>query len=218
MLYSSQEEEWFVAFNFLPKDEHYFVLFEEAAQNVTEGARTLLDLVTTPGEFEARANRLRAIEEAGDEITFRVISRLGKSFITPIEREDILAIARHLDDIIDWIEAVGARVSSYGIEKPTEIAVQFAQLILVAAEETERLLALLHKKNVEQIRLPKRAVNRVEAEADQLLRRSLAHLFTGGYDALTVIKWKEIYETFEEVTDRQEALANLVEGIILKNT
>lgn len=207
-----------VAFNFLPKDEHYFVLFEEAAQNVTEGARTLLDLVTAPDEMEAKANRLRAIEEAGDEITFRVISRLGKSFITPIEREDILAIARHLDDIIDWIEAAGARVFTYGIEQPTETAVQFARMILTAAEETERLLALLHKKNVEQIRLPKRAINRVEAEADQLLRRSLAHLFTGGYDALTVIKWKEIYETFEEVTDHQEALANLVEGIILKNT
>jgi uncharacterized protein Yka (UPF0111/DUF47 family) len=208
----------FVAFNFLPKDEHYFVLFEEAAQNVTEGARTLLDLVTTPDAMEEKANRLRAIEEAGDEITFRVIARLGKSFITPIEREDILSIARHLDSVLDWMEAVAARLFVYGIEAPTETAVQFARLILTAAEETERILALLHKRNVEQIRLPKRAVNRVEAEADQLLRRSLAHLMTGGYDALTVIKWKEIYETFEEVTDRQEALANLVEGIILKNT
>jgi uncharacterized protein Yka (UPF0111/DUF47 family) len=207
-----------VAFNFLPRDEHYFVLFEESAQNVTEGAKTLLDLVIDLTDMEAKANRLRAIEEAGDEITFRVIARLSKSFITPIEREDILAIARHLDDVIDWTEAVGARVASYGIEASTEAAIQFARLILQAAEETERLLALLHKKNVDQIRQPKRAINRVEAEADQLLRRSLVHLFTGGFDALTVIKWKEIYETFEEVTDRQEALANLVEGIILKNT
>jgi uncharacterized protein Yka (UPF0111/DUF47 family) len=207
-----------VAFNFLPRDEHYFVLFEEAAQNVTEGARTLLEQVTSNSDMEEKANRLRAIEEAGDEITFRVIARLGKSFITPIEREDILAIARHLDDIIDWIEAVGARLASYGIDQPTETAIQFARLILDAAQESERLIALLHRKNVEQIRLPKRAVNRVESEADQLLRRSLAGLFTGGYDALTVIKWKEIYEAFEEVTDRQEALANLVEGIILKNT
>lgn len=207
-----------MAFNFLPRDEQYFVLFEDAARNITEGALVLQDLVRSFTDVEAKADRIRAIEQAGDELTFRVISRLGKSFVTPIEREDIFAIARHLDDVVDFIDASAARLSTYAIEKPTPAAGEFADLILRAAQDLERLMALLHRKDVDQIREPKMAINRVESEADKLLRRVVAELFTSGVDALTVIKWKEIYETLEEVTDRLEALANLVEGIIVKNT
>jgi uncharacterized protein Yka (UPF0111/DUF47 family) len=207
-----------VAFNFLPRDEQYFVLFEEAARNITEGAVVLQSLVVDFTEVEQKVDRIRAIEERGDEITFRIISRLGKSFITPIEREDIFAIARGLDDIIDFIDASAARLGTYAIDQPTEAARQFAELILRGAKDLEKLLALLHRKDLDQIRLPKMAINKAESEADKLLRSSVAGLFTSGQDALTVIKWKEIYETLEEVTDRLESLANLVEGIIVKNT
>lgn len=207
-----------MAFNFLPRDEQYFVLFEDAARNITEGALVLQDLVRNFTDVEAKADRIRAIEQAGDELTFRVISRLGKSFVTPIEREDIFAIARHLDDVVDFIDASAARLSTYAIEMPTPAAGEFTDLILRAAQDLERLMALLHRKDIDQIREPKMAINRVESEADKLLRRVVAELFTSGVDALTVIKWKEIYETLEEVTDRLEALANLVEGIIVKNT
>ena len=207
-----------MAFNFLPRDEQYFVLFEAAARNITQGALILQDMVHNFTDVEAKADRIRAVEEAGDEITFQIISRLGKSFITPIEREDIFAIARHLDDIVDFIDASGARLATYAVEQPTPAAIELADLIVVAAHDLERLLALLHKKDVDQIRQPKMAINRVESQADKLLRRVTAELFTSGTDALTVIKWKEIYQTLEEVTDRFESLANLVEGIIVKNT
>jgi uncharacterized protein Yka (UPF0111/DUF47 family) len=207
-----------MAFNFLPRDEHYFSLFEEATRTITEGALVLQSMVHEFTEVEEKAARIQAIEEQGDRITFQIIARLGKSFITPIEREDIFAIARHLDDIIDFIEASSSRLSTYAIEEPTKPACQFADLIVQAALDLERLLALLHHKNVDQIRQPKMAINRVESEADKLLRSSVAALFRSGADPLTVIKWKEIYETLEEVTDRMESLANLIEGIIVKNT
>lgn len=207
-----------MAFNFLPRDEQYFVLFEEAARNITESALVLQDLVDHFTEVEEKAARIRAFEERGDEITFQIISRLGKSFITPIEREDIFAITRELDDIVDLIDASAARLATYAIDQPTDASREFARLIVLGSQELEKVLALLHKKDVDQIRLPKMAVNKVEAEADRLLRRVVAGLFTSGQDPLTVIKWKEIYETLEEVTDRQEGLANLIEGIIVKNT
>jgi uncharacterized protein Yka (UPF0111/DUF47 family) len=207
-----------LAFNFLPRDEQYFVLFEEAARNITEGALALQDLLRDFTNVEAKAGRIRAIEERGDELTFQIISRLGRSFVTPIEREDILAIARELDDVVDFIDASASRLATYAINQPTPAACQFADMILLAARELEKLMALLHRKNVEQIRLPKMAINKVESEADKLLRQVVAGLFTGGVDPLTVIKWKEIYETLEEVTDRLEGLANLIEGIIVKNT
>jgi uncharacterized protein len=207
-----------VAFNFLPRDEQYFVLFEEAARNITEGALLLQDMVRDFTHVEEKAGKIRSVEERGDEITFQIISRLGKSFITPIEREDIFAIARQLDDIVDFIDATSSRLASYAIAETTEAAGQFCDLILLASRELEKLMALLHRKNVEQIRLPKAAINKVESEADKLLRQVVGRLFTSGQDALTVIKWKEIYETLEEVTDRLEGLANLIEGIIVKNT
>jgi uncharacterized protein len=207
-----------VAFNFLPRDEQYFALFEEAARTITEGALILQDMVRDFTDVEAKAARIRAVEEAGDQITFQIISRLGKSFITPIEREDIFAIARHLDDVVDFIDASSARLASYAIVQPTPACQQFADLIVQAARDLERLLALLHRKDLGHIRQPKMAINKVESEADKLLRSVVAGLFTSGTDPLTVIKWKEIYETLEEVTDRFESLANLIEGIIVKNT
>ncbi|HWI64122.1 MAG TPA: DUF47 family protein [Symbiobacteriaceae bacterium] len=207
-----------MAFNILPRDEQYFVLFETAARNITEGALCLQDLAHHYTDVEAKADRIRAIEQAGDEMTFQVISRLGRSFVTPLGREDIFAIARALDDVVDYIDSAAARLSTYAVDEPTPAAREFTNMIVQQCQDLERLMALLHRKDIDQIREPKMAINRVESEADMLLRRNVALLFTSGADALTVIKWKEIYETLEEVTDRLERLANLVEGIIVKNT
>ncbi|WP_374712458.1 DUF47 domain-containing protein [Symbiobacterium terraclitae] len=206
-----------MAFSILPRDEQYFVLFQDAAQNMTESARALEDLVRNFTDVEKKADRIRALEARGDEITFQIISRLRRAFVTPFEREDIIAIGRAMDDVVDMIEASAARLASYAVERPTEGACAFAGMIVSASLEIEKIMAQLHRRKVDEIRLPKMAVNQVEAEADGLLRRLVAGLFTGGADPLTVIKWKEIYETLETVTDAQERLANLVEGIILKN-
>lgn len=207
-----------MAFNFLPREEQFFHLFEEAAGNITAGAESLHHLLSNFREASAAADRLRAIEARGDEITSQIIDRLNRAIITPIEREDIVAIAHQMDDILDFIDASASRIVFYAIDAPTPASQQFAELILQGARESERLLSLMHHRDMEQIRIPKAAVSAVESEADHLLRQVVAELFNCGADPLTVIKWKEIYETMEEVTDRMEGLANLVEGIILKNT
>jgi hypothetical protein len=207
-----------MAFHFLPRGEQYFQLFETAAENIVQAALALDDLVRNFTGVEAKAARIREIENQGDQITFQIITRLGKSIVTPIEREDILAIARHLDDIVDFIDASASRLEMYAVEQTTDVAVEFTEMIVQGAQELVKLMAHLHEKDVEQIRLPKVAINRLESDGDKLLRRAVAGLFTSGQDALTVIKWKEIYETLEEVTDRLESVANLIEGIIIKNT
>ncbi len=207
-----------MAFHFLPRDEQYFVLFEEASRNISEAAVALQNLVYHFEQVDEKADRIRAMEQKGDEITFQIISRLGKTFVTPIEREDIFDISRDLDDIVDFIDASAARLATYAIDQTTSGARQFVDLIVRAAQELEKMMALLHRKDVDQIRAPKMAINRVESEGDKLLRKEVAALFAGGHEPLTVIKWKEIYETLEEVTDRFEGLANLIEGIIVKNT
>jgi len=207
-----------VGFHFLPRDEEYFVLFADAARNISDAANGLQNLVVDFTNIDEKADRIRMIEERGDEITFQIISRLGKSFITPIEREDIMAIARGLDNIVDFIDATASRLTSYAVVETTEGSRKFAALIVRASGDLEQMMALLHKKDIDAIRRPKMAVNQVESDGDKLLRRLVADLFTSGHDPLTVIKWKEIYETLEEVTDRFESLANLIEAIIVKNT
>jgi uncharacterized protein len=213
-----QREGRFMPFNFLPKEEQFFVLFEDAAHNIVEAARRLEALVGDFDQAEEKAAAIRNLEARGDEITFQVISLLGKAIVTPIEREDILQIARALDDIVDYIDASASRLVSYAIGEPTEASRQFAALIVAAATDLQKVMALLHRRDIRQIAVPKSAINRVESEADRLLRRVVAALFSGGHDPLYVIKWKEIYETMEEVTDRIENLANVIEGIIIKNT
>lgn len=205
-------------FGHMPREELFFTYFEEAARNATACALLLQEIVEDFRDVEAKADRMRALEARGDEITVCIVQRLGKSFVTPIDREDILAIARGLDDIVDLIDASAARLVAYRIEEPTDEARQFVRLIVQAAKDLERMFSLLHLRDVDRIRLPKMAVNRAESEGDVLLRRVVAGLFASGQDALTVMKWKEIYETLEEVTDRQEDLANLIEGVIVKNT
>lgn len=205
-------------FGQMPREELFFTYFEEAARNVTECALLLQEIVDDFSDVEAKADRMRALEARGDEITVRIIARLGKSFVTPIEREDILAIARGLDDIVDLIDASAARLVAYAIDEPTDEARAFVRLIVQSARDLEQMLSLLYLRDIDRIRLPKMAVNRAESEGDVLLRRVIAALFASGRDALTVMKWKEIYEILEEVTDRQEDLANLIEGVIVKNS
>src|SRR5262249_38316440 len=155
------------------------------------------------------------LEHEGDSVTHEIVRRLNTTFITPIDREDIYALASRLDDVLDLIEAVADRLLLYRIVTPTEGCVGMAKIIVKAAEETDRAVGCLrtlspfyHKHCGE--------VNRLENEADRLLRDELVALFERKQDAIEVIKWKEIYETLESVTDRCEDVVNVIEGIILK--
>lgn len=204
-------------FSFLPKDEKFFQLFEQAASNCSRAAGLLREMIDDFGNAQEYAGKIKAQEETGDTLTHEVINRLNITFATPMDREDIHAIAAHLDDVIDWIDAAAARLVDYQVGRPTDEARQFAEIIHHSVQSLYKAIIALQSRNVERIRQETVEVNRLENEADKLLRKSLVGLFAGSYDPLTVIKWKEIYESLEEITDHCEDVSNLIESVVMKS-
>lgn len=201
-------------FRLIPREEKFFDLFEQQGTNIVAAARVLEELVLDYSNAKAKAEQVKELEHAGDSLTHELVKRLNTTFITPIDREDIYALASRLDDVLDLIDAVADRLLLYRISKPTAGCVDFAKVIVKTAEATDRAVRCLrtlspyyHKHCIE--------VNRLENEADRLLRDLLAALFEG-VDPIEVIKWKELYETMESVTDRCEDVVNVIEGIVLK--
>lgn len=201
-------------FRLIPREEKFFDLFEQQAANIVVASRALEELVLDYANAKEKYQRIRDLEHQGDTVTHEVVKKLNTTFITPIDREDIYALASRLDDVVDLIDAVAERLVLYRITKPTQGCLDMAKIIVKTAEETDRAVRCLrslspsyHKHAVE--------VNRLENEADRMLRDLLAGLFEGT-DPIEVIKWKEIYETMEAVTDRCEDVVNVIEGIVLK--
>lgn len=201
-------------FRLIPREEKFFDLFEQQAANIVAASRALEELVLDYANAKEKYQRIRDLEHQGDTVTHEVVKKLNTTFITPIDREDIYALASRLDDVVDLIDAVAERLVLYRITKPTQGCLDMAKIIVKTAEETDRAVRCLrslspsyHKHAVE--------VNRLENEADRMLRDLLAGLFEGT-DPIEVIKWKEIYETMEAVTDRCEDVVNVIEGIVLK--
>ena len=202
-------------FNFLPKEVRFYDYFEQQSQNILKAAALLDDLVRNFADARAKTHLIKEVEHAGDLITHEIVRKLNTTFITPLDREDIHALATRLDDVLDYIEAAAERLVVYRIKEPTTACRAFAEVIVKTAEAMDRAIRCLrsmdpgfHEHAVE--------VNRLENTADNLLRDSLAALFDEQGDPIEVIKWKEIYETMEIVTDRCEDVANVIEGIILK--
>jgi uncharacterized protein len=202
-------------FNFLPKEVRFYDYFEQQSDNILKAAALLNDLVRNFSDARAKTHLIKEVEHAGDLITHEIVRKLNTTFITPLDREDIHALATRLDDVLDYIEAAAERLVVYRIKEPTSACRAFAEVIVKTAEAMDRAIRCLrnmdpgfHEHAVE--------VNRLENTADNLLRDSLAALFEEQGDPIEVIKWKEIYETMEIVTDRCEDVANVIEGIILK--
>jgi predicted phosphate transport protein (TIGR00153 family) len=193
----------------------FFDLFEQQSERILEAARLLHELIHTFSDARAKMHAIKEVEHQGDQITHEIVRRLNTTFITPLDREDIHALATRLDDVLDYIEASAERLVVYRIKEPTSACRAMADIIMSVTQATDRTLrclrtmdATFHEHAVE--------VNRLENRADNLLRDSLAELFEQQGDPIEVIKWKEIYETMEVVTDRCEDVANVIEGIILK--
>src|SRR5213079_763931 len=202
-------------FNLIPKEVRFFDYFEQQSRNIIQAAGLLQELIHTFADARAKAYAIKEVEHAGDQITHEIVRRLNTTFITPIDREDIHDLATRLDDVLDYIEAAAERLVVYRIKEPTSASRAMAEVIVKQAAAMDRAIKCLrtmdpgfHEHAVE--------VNRLENAADNLLRDSLAALFDEAGDPIEVIKWKEIYETMEIVTDRCEDVANVIEGIILK--
>ena len=202
-------------FNLIPRDVRFFELFDQQSQHIIKAAAVFHEMVNNFADARAKANAIKEVEHQGDSVTHEVVKRLNTTFITPIDREDIHALATRLDDVLDYIEASSERLVVYRIKEPTSACRAMADVIVSTTHAMDRAIRCLrtmdpgfHEHAVE--------VNRLENSADNLLRDSLAALFEENPDPIEVIKWKEIYETMEIVTDRCEDVANVIEGIILK--
>ena len=166
-------------------------------------------------DIDRQAREIKRIESAGDSITHTIIRNLNQTFITPIDREDIHALASSIDDILDLVEATADRMVVFKIEKPTAEAILLSNIIYESSEELARGIAQLGK--VTDLNATFVKVNSLENEADRITRDALAKLFESEKDPIMVIKWKEIYESLESGTDRCEDVANVLERILLKH-
>ncbi len=207
-----------VMFRLIPKEQAFFDLFEEAARNVHAGANALVALLENYGDLAARAARIKEIEHAGDKLTHATIDKLNRTFITPIDREDIHRLISRLDDVLDSIDTAVGRMTLYKIEKPTEDVKAMAGVLVQATAILVDLMTSLRTiRKPAEIQAKCIEVHTMENEGDRIGQHALAALFANHTDAATIIKWKDIYEELEQATDRCEDVANTVEGIVLKN-
>lgn len=199
----------------LPREEIFFTLFARAAGNALEAARKLKELADDYRDVERRAEEIKALEDRGDELTHEIIDRLNRTFVVPLDREDIFALAKQLDDVVDWIDASSARMALYRIPHATSEVREMAHIIVSQCEAVAEAIGNLRR--LERIDGAVKEINRLENLADHILRDAIAGLFTAAADPIDVIKWKEVYENLEEATDQCEHVAHVLQGIRAKN-
>src|SRR3954467_6361113 len=200
---------------FVPKDREFFDLFEEAATNVVRAADLLDQMLRNYPEQKDLARDILISEQDGDRITHDIINRLNNTFVTPIDREDIIALASALDDIVDLTEEVSDFLVLYKIEAPMEQSQRLAHILLEAARQID--LAVPKMRTFDDITDEAAEIHRLENEGDRIVREGLAALFETGVDPMIVIRWKDIYDRLEEAIDATERAANVLQNIIVKN-
>jgi predicted phosphate transport protein (TIGR00153 family) len=206
-------------FSFIPRDMEFYDMFEQETSNLVVAAEKLVDLFDNYENVAAKAKELKNLEHRGDVITHEIIARAQRSFVTPIDREDITLLAHSLDDVMDFIEAAGRTANLYHIAKPTERARELARVVgKMAVKLNEVVPRLRHRDQFLWILKQCVDINTLENEADDLHHAALAELFeVCRDDACEVIKWRELYGHLENATDRGEDVANVLEGIVLKH-
>src|SRR5918912_2565738 len=202
---------------FVPRDRLYFDLFEEAGGNIVRAADLLDQLLRSyPDRRDELTRDILICEQEGDRITHDIIRRLNETFVTPIDREDIYALASALDDIVDFTEEVADYLGLYKIEAPMEQAQQLAKVLHEASRQIDQALPRL--RGFQDISHFTVEINRLENDGDRIVREAMAALFDDGIDPMVVIRWKDIYERLESAIDACETVANILEGITIKNS
>ena len=200
---------------FLPREEGFVDLFRKQAENISAGAKALVQMLEHYTGVPEQVQIIKAIEHEGDEITHRIFTKLNQTFITPFDREDIHELCSQLDDVIDLIDAAASRFVLYRVDAVRPGTVELVKILLSAAAEVSAA--------IQAIETPEKSlkhcieINRHENESDRLCRTLIAQLFDEEKDPLQVIKWKEIFEVIETAVDKCEDVANVVEGVILKS-
>jgi hypothetical protein len=197
----------------------FYDLFEQGTANLVTAAEKLVDFFENYEDIEAKAKELKELEHKGDIIAHEIIARLHRTFVTPIDREDITQLVHSMDDVMDFIEAAARTAFLYGITQPTERARELARIVLRMARKLNEVVPRLRRRD-QYTWILKQCVqiNTLENEADDVQHTALAELFeVCQLNACEVIKWREVYEHLESATDRGEDIANVLEGIVLKH-
>jgi predicted phosphate transport protein (TIGR00153 family) len=198
-----------------PKELDFFTLFGRQASHVRQGCDLLLEMMERSDDLEARARRLKDVEHEADLVAHELFDRLNRTFITPLEREDIHDLGSGLDDVVDAAEAIGSRIVLFRIERPTPEARQLAEILAKCGIQIEK--AVDHLKGFKEIMPFVIELHRLENEADAVSRQAVADLFDGSHEVLDVMRWKEIYGRLEGAADKCQDVANTIESIFLKN-
>jgi len=205
-------------FSLIPRDMEFYDLFEKETANLVVAGQKLVDFFDKYENVETKAKELKALEHQGDIITHEIIARVHRSFVTPIDREDITLLAHSLDDVMDLIEAAGRTANLYHITQPTERARELARIVNKMTLKLNEVMPRLRRRDQFPWILRQCVeINTLENEADDVQHAALAELFeVCRADTCEVIKWREIYDHLENATDRGEDVANILEGVVLK--
>ena len=203
----------------MPREGRFFDLFNAHAAHMVEGSRELAAMIGTFSELDAHAQRIDAVERAADKITHECIAMLHKTFITPFDRDQIHQLITKMDDTLDLIQDVAESVALYDLQRVTPEAKQLAEICQMCCERVKTVVGMLRTvKQADSILKTCAEIDRLESDADRVMRTAISKLFREESDPKQVIKMRLIYDLLETVTDRCEDVANIVEGIVLENS
>jgi predicted phosphate transport protein (TIGR00153 family) len=203
-------------FSLLPRDQTFFDLFIEAGQNAVRAAKLLDEMMQTWPESQSLSREIVIAEQEGDRITHDIVRRLNTTFVTPIDREDIYALATQMDDIVDFTEEAADFLGLYKIEAPMEQATALTKVLVASCEQLAIGLEKLPSfKDLDKYWIE---IHRLENDGDRISRDAVASLFSNGIDPMVVIRWKDMFAVLEEAIDATETAAQILEGIVIKNS
>jgi predicted phosphate transport protein (TIGR00153 family) len=203
----------------MPREGRFFDLFNAHAERIVEGGRELAAMLGTFTELEAHAQRIDSAERAADKVTHETISLLHKTFITPFDRDQIHQLITTMDDILDLIQDVAETIALYDLRRTTPEAKQLAEINQMCCERVRAAVGLLtNVKRPEAILKCCEEIDRLESDADRVLRGAMSKLFRDEPDVKNLIKMRTVYELLETISDRCEDVANIIEGIVIENS
>ncbi len=203
-------------FSLLPRDSTFFDLFIEAGQNTLHAARLLDEMMGAWPDDQGLSREILKAEQEGDRITHDIVQRLNATFVTPIDREDIYGLATQMDDVVDYTEEAADFLGLYKIEAPMEQAQALTKVLVAACEQLA--VALEHLREFKGLERYWIEIHRLENEGDRISRDAVASLFSNGIDPMVVIRWKDMFAVLENAIDATETAAQILEGIVIKNS
>jgi predicted phosphate transport protein (TIGR00153 family) len=207
-----------VRFSLIPRNYRFYDLFEASAHNLVLASEVLSDLLEHFENVEMKIGRIRELEHDGDGVTHELYTQLYRTFVTPLDREDIAALAQRMDDVMDFMEGAATAIRIYGIREPTAAAKSLSDLVRLQCVQIQRAIGnLRHSSKLRKIQEQLVEIHRLENEADSLFLTASAELFEGEMTSVDIIKWRDIYDQLERATDSGESVAHVLEAIVLKH-